>query len=95
MAITSYLYQILITLKKKELISSGKTESIFEIGEQNWYGDVSLKDLLETINNHINSKDNEILCEKLKKIISLIKKKQDPKIFAFDVAKIFYRAIFL
>ena len=94
MAITSYLYQILITLKKKELISSGKTESIFEIGEQNWYGDVSLKDLLETINNHSNSKDKEILCEKLKKIISLIEKKQDPKIFAFDVAKIFYKAIF-
>ena len=94
MAITSYLHEILIFLKNKELISSGKTESIFEIGEQNWYGDVSLKDLLETINNHSNSKDKEILCEKLKKIISLIEKKQDPKIFAFDVAKIFYKAIF-
>ena len=94
MAITSYLHEILIFLKNKELISPEKTKSIFEIGEQNWYGDVSLKDLLETINNHSNSKDKEILCEKLKKIISLIEKKQDPKIFAFDVAKIFYKAIF-
>ena len=54
MAITSYLYQILISLKKKELISSGKTNSILEIGEQNWYGDVSLKDLEKTIENYSN-----------------------------------------
>ena len=54
MAITSYLYQILISLKKKELISSGKTNSILEIGEQNWYGDVSFQDLMETIDNYVS-----------------------------------------
>ena len=94
MAITSYLYQILITLKKKELISSGKTDSIFEIGEQNWYGDVSLKNLIDTINNYSNSKDKDDLCKKLNKIITLIEKKNDPRIYAFDVAKLFYKAIF-
>ena len=56
MAITSYLYQILIFLKKKELISSGKTNSILEIGEQNWYGDVSFQDLGKTIDNYSNGK---------------------------------------
>ena len=56
MAITSYLYQILISLKKKELISSGKTNSILEIGEQNWYGDVSFQDLEKTIDNYSDSK---------------------------------------
>ena len=94
MAITSYLHEILIFLKKKELISSGKTKSIFEIGEQNWYGDVSLKDLIKTINNYSDSKDKEVLCKKLNEIILLTKKGTDPRTFAFDVAKIFYKAIF-
>jgi len=94
MAITSYLYEILIFLKKKELISSGKTKSIFEIGEQNWYGDVSFQDLIKTINNYSDSKDKEVLCKKLNEIISLTEKGTDPKTFAFDVAKLFYRAIF-
>ena len=61
MAITSYLYQILISLKKKELISSGKTNSILEIGEQNWYGDVSFQDLGKTIDNYSDSKSKDIL----------------------------------
>ena len=94
MAITSYLYQILITLREKDLISSGKTESILEIGEQNWYGDVSLQNLMKTINNYSNSKHKESLCKRLNEIISLIEKKKDPRIFAFDVAKLFYKAIF-
>ena len=94
MAITSYLYQILIFLKKKELISSGKTKSIFELGEQNWYGDVSHKDLIKTINNYSDSKDKEVLCKKLNEIKSLTEKGTDPRTFSFDVAKLFYRAIF-
>ena len=94
MAITSYLYEILIFLKKKELISSGKTKSIFEIGEQNWYGDVSFKDLIKTINNYSDSKDKEVLCKKLNEIISLTEKGTDSRTFSFDVAKLFYRAIF-
>jgi len=94
MAITSYLYQILIFLKKKELISSEKTNSIFEIGEQNWYGDVSFQDLMRTIDNCCNSKDKEILSRKLNEIISSTKIGKDPKTFAFDVAKLFYKAIF-
>ena len=60
MAITSYLYEILIALREKDLISSGKTESILEIGEQNWYGDVSLKDLIKTINNYSDSKETSL-----------------------------------
>ena len=94
MAITSYLYEILIFLKQKELISSGKTKSIFEIGEQNWYGDVSFQDLIKTINNYSDSKDKEVLCKKLNEIISLTEKGTDPRTFSFDVAKVFYRAIF-
>ena len=94
MAITSYLHEILVFLKNKKIISPEKTKSIFEIGEQNWYGDVSLKDLIKTINNYSNSKNKEVLCKKINEIISLIEKGTDPKNFAFDVAKLFYRAIF-
>ena len=61
MAITSYLYQILITLKKKELTSSGKTNSILEIGEQNWYGDVSFQDLMKVVDSYCNEKNKAIL----------------------------------
>ena len=94
MAITSYLHEILVFLKKKKIISPEKTKSIFEIGEQNWYGDVSLKDLIKTINNYSDSKNKEVLCKKINEIISLIEKGTDPRNFAFDVAKLFYRAIF-
>ena len=94
MAITSYLYQILIFLKKKELISSGKTNSLIEIGEQNWYGDVSFQDLKKTIDNYSDSKNKEILLRKLNEITTLTELGKDPKTFAFDVAKLFYRAIF-
>ena len=94
MAITSYLYQILITLKKKELTSSGKTNSILEIGEQNWYGDVSFQDLMETIDNYSDSKNKEVLNKKLKEIITLTEIGKNPKSFAFDVAKLFYKTIF-
>ena len=91
MAITSYLYQILISLKKKELISSGKTNSILEIGEQNWYGDVSFQDLKKTIDNYSDSKNKEILLRKLNEITTLTELGKDPKTFAFDLAKLFYR----
>ena len=94
MAITSYLYQILISLKKKELISSGKTNSILEIGEQNWYGDVSFQDLRKTIDNYSNRKSKDILLGKLNEITALIKLGKEPKSFAFDTAKLFYKAIF-
>ena len=91
MAITSYVYQILIFLKKKELISTGKTNSIIEIGEQNWYGDVSFQDLKKTIDNYSDSKNKEILLRKLNEITTLTELGKDPKTFAFDVAKLFDR----
>ena len=45
MAITAYFYQLLIHLKKNKIIDTNQTKSIFEIGEQNWYGDVKIEDL--------------------------------------------------
>ena len=94
MAITSYLYQILISLKKKELIPSGKTNSILEIGEQNWYGDVSFQDLEKTIDNYSDIKSKDILRRKLNEITALTELGKEPKSFSFDIAKLFYKAIF-
>lgn len=94
MAITSYLYNILIFLKKNKLITPEKTQSIFEIGEQNWYGDVSFESLNETIKNFAEKSNLKQLTNELEKITLAVKNKENPKKFAFDVAKIFYKTIF-
>ena len=42
MAINIILNSLLISLKEHSIIGKGSTDSIFEIGEQNWYGDIKL-----------------------------------------------------
>ena len=42
MAINIILNSLLISLKEHSVIGKGSTDSIFEIGEQNWYGDIKL-----------------------------------------------------
>ena len=65
MAITSYFYQLLIHLKKNKLIDFQQTKSILEIGEQNWYGDVKLEDLLSTVKDYSEK-------EKVKKLLVIL-----------------------
>ena len=47
MAINLILDKILITLKEEGVVGQGLTNSIFEIGEQNWYGDIQAINYLE------------------------------------------------
>ena len=49
MAINLILNKILITLKEEGVVGHGLTDSIFEIGEQNWYGDIQAIDYLEKL----------------------------------------------
>ena len=94
MAITSYFYQLLIHLKKNKLIDFEKTKSILEIGEQNWYGDVKLEDLLSTVKDCSEKENKKILISRLEEIISNIEITNDSKIYLFELAKIFYKSIF-
>jgi len=100
MAITSYLYEILTEVVKKKDIDSEKIKSIFEIGEQNfyeWFGKESEEKLKKTIKEFATEKNKGVLKEELEKIISfgiLNPDAFDKVAFTFDVAKIFYKAIF-
>ena len=51
MAINLILDKILITLKEEGVVGNGLTDSIFEIGEQNWFGDIQAIDYLEQLIN--------------------------------------------
>ena len=51
MAINLILDKILINLKEEGVFGNGLTDSIFEIGEQNWYGDIQAIDYLEQLIN--------------------------------------------
>ena len=74
MAINIILDKILITLKDKDVFGHGLTDSIFEIGEQNWYGDIygdiQVIDYLERlINKYVKPEEkNEFFkdCESIK-----------------------------
>ena len=62
MAINLILDKILITLKEEGVIGNGLTDSIFEIGEQNWYGDIQAINYLEQlINKYASSKEKNKL----------------------------------
>ena len=92
MAINILLDKILISLKEENFIGSGITDSIFEIGEQNWFGDISaISYLIQLINKYTNPKD-------IKKILAdykIIKEnyKKNSNIY-FDIAKLYYKILF-
>ena len=49
MAINLILDKILISLKEKGVVGQSLTDSFFEIGEQNWYGDINPIEYLEIL----------------------------------------------
>ena len=69
MAITAYFYQLLIHLKKNKIIDTNQTKSIFEIGEQNWYGDVKIEDLLFSAKDLSEENSKKELVSKLEEIL--------------------------
>ena len=61
MAINLILDKILITLKEEGVVGQGLTNSIFEIGEQNWYGDIQAINYLEQlINKYVKHEEKTI-----------------------------------
>ena len=94
MAITAYFYQLLLHLKKNKIIDTNQTKSIFEIGEQNWYGDVKIEDLLTSAKDLSEENSKKEIVSRLEEILLDIKTNDSRKKFSFELAKIFYRIIF-
>lgn len=87
MAITGVLYALLRQLREQKLLPSCNT--ILEIGEQNWYGDLSPKVLFDDIKLFAKDSQKDDLEFQLNSIL------EDPSPnFLFDVAKIFYKIFF-
>ena len=88
MAITKVHYAFLKHLRQKNLIPT--FDSILEIGEQNWYGDLPPEILFKDIKQFC---DNSVQEELIIKLDSHIKNYPYDD-FLFDVAKIFYQIFF-
>ena len=97
MAITQMHDKILITLKEEGIVGHGLTDSIFELGEQNWYGDIQAIDYLEQlINRYIKPEEKNKF---LKDYESIKKDSQKNKninliLLNFKIAKLYYKIIF-
>tara|TARA_B100000959_G_scaffold95620_1_gene101425 strand:- start:440 stop:1240 length:801 start_codon:yes stop_codon:yes gene_type:complete len=94
MAITAYFFQLLTHLKKNKLIDINQTKSIFEIGEQNWYGDVKIEDLLSLAKDLSEESSKKELVLRLQDILDEKEIFNNSKSFSFELVKIFYRIIF-
>tara|TARA_Y100001968_G_C19397296_1_gene739070 strand:+ start:640 stop:1431 length:792 start_codon:yes stop_codon:yes gene_type:complete len=87
MAIAGIHYFVIRKLREQNILSN--FNSILEIGEQNWYGDISPKILLDDIKIFAPDSKKDDLTIQLNSII-----KEPSKSFGFDIAKIFYQVFF-
>lgn len=84
MAITEIEYALFTNLKEAKILP--EKPHVLEFGENNWYGDVPVAQLLHDIENSSRN-DRQELAEKLKEIVA--EKEKHPWI-NFDLAKIFW-----
>ena len=92
MAINLILDKILITLKKEGVVGNGLTDSIFEIGEQNWFGDIQAIDYLEQlINRYVKPKEKNNFFKDYESIKIDFKKNKN---ISFKIVKLYYKIIF-
>jgi len=87
MSITKAHYSLLRLLREKNILPYCNT--ILEIGEHNWYGDINPKVLFNDIKLFAEESEKENLEAQLK---SLFKKPSET--FLFDISKIFYKVFF-
>ena len=92
MAINIILDKILITLKEEGVFGNGLTDSIFEIGEQNWYGDIQAIDYLDKlINKYVSPEKKNKFIKDYESIKIDAKNNKD---ISFKIAKLYYGIIF-
>ena len=92
MAINLILDKILITLKEEGVVGQGLTNSIFEIGEQNWYGDIQAINYLEQlISKYVKPEEKN---DFFKDYESIKIDAQKNKNISFKIVKLYYKIIF-
>ncbi len=92
MAINLILDKILMTLKDKDVFGHGLTDSIFEIGEQNWYGDIQAIDYLEQlIHKYVKPEEKNVFFKDYESIKTGFKKNKN---ISFKIVKLYYKIIF-
>ena len=87
MAIAISHYSLIKKLREQNILPYFNT--ILEIGEQNWYGDVHPKSLFNDIKLFAKESQKDDLTVQLKSIL-----KDHPRTILFDIAKIFYKIFF-
>ncbi len=87
MAIAGVHYLFLRHLREKNVLPHFNT--ILEIGEQNWYGDLSPKVLFDDIKLFAKDSQKDELESQLNSIL-----KESPPTMLFDIAKIVYKILF-
>lgn len=85
MAITEIEYALMTNLKDSGMMPN--QPHVLEFGENNWYGDVSIEQLLHDIKETGRS-DSEELAKKLKQIVD---EQENNSFVLFDIAKIFWK----
>ena len=87
MAIAISHYSLIRKLREQNILPYFNT--ILEIGEQNWYGDLHPKVLFNDIKLFAKESEKDDLTVQLKSIL-----KDSPPTIGFDIAKIFYKIFF-
>ncbi len=87
MAIAAVHYVFIKKLREENILPYFNT--ILEIGEQNWYGDISPEVLFDDIKLFAKDSQKEDLVTELNSIL-----KENSRTISFDIAKIFYKIFF-
>jgi SAM-dependent methyltransferase len=82
---------LLLEIKRSGILNDFPHPSILELGEQNWYGDVSPEQIRPLIDEFVNSSEAR---EELNKELDLILKDSHDSIHLFHIAKLFYKTVF-
>ena len=91
MAINILLNSILVSLREHNVIGKESTDSIFEIGEQNWYGDIKLNYFEYLIDQFVVTEEREGFLRNYE----IIKNESKENIeVSFNITKFYYKIIF-
>jgi hypothetical protein len=95
MALANFHLGIPLNIQQLGLVGSGKTKSMLELGEQNWFGDVDPNWINKVIDDSamLESKKAALRAE-LKQMLALPWRSPEGSHALFAFAKIFYKVVF-
>lgn len=89
MALAFCHLSFLLSLKHQKLDEHARVNSMLELGEQNWYGDVNPAEMSSMIDQFYAGDKAEKLKQELAVLLS-----KDRRQVSFELAKLFYKVIF-